>query len=347
MANELPMNQFEVRSTNTGLLVDETGTGLMLISVNEFQQWWRSLESSFQSPIGRKLIYAASDDEEYFLATNPSYKIPKWFGKKKIVQAMGLRWTSMGWGLHFPDAKRIQSPCHDSLSAGIGLAHHEHVEQQRYRMEWRQINSDLIEMDFTNRAEDIPIAPPAPSPEWASPVDLADIHTHPIEHEFEPRSFGFFWGQKRSIFLPISILHRLFDSIIGRPFNSERHHREGIQVTGVSEQSSLLFLTLVESSAAMFQASDYSIFLQNQGDWESHIQHNIISRGCGHVTVDHFSLEDGPSSCMTVHSPLPTFTVGLLVSMWERAHGSPCICDVEIISNLLKIHLRPRSVEYI
>lgn len=346
MSSQPPVDQMSVLATNSGLLIDDSGSVVLLISVNEFHDWWNYLESSFESPIGRKLIYAASDDEEYFLANNPSYKIPKWFGKNKIIQSMKVRWTSMGWGIHLPGIRRIQSPCHDSLSAGLGLAHHEHVDQQRYRMEWRQVHSDLVELDFTKRMEDIPTAPTVTSPEWVVPIGLADIHTKPHEHEFEPRSFGFFWGQQRSIFLPTSILHRLFESIMGRPFNSERRPREGLHVTGISENPTMLFKTLIESSSAMFDASDYSIFIQNQDDWESHLQHNIRSRGFGDVSVEDFAMDESPTVRMTIRSPVPTFAIGLMVGMWERAHGSPCMCRVEISSDLLTVSLYPRSVDY-
>ncbi|HJM54952.1 MAG TPA: hypothetical protein QGI72_01755 [Poseidonia sp.] len=333
--------------TNSGLIVDGEGVYVILISVNDFHVWWRHFESCFKSPIGRKLIYAASDDEEYFLATSQSFRFPKWFGKKKVIEAMNVRWKTMGWGVHLPQFRRIQSPCHDALSAGFGLAHHEHAEKRRYRLEWRQINSELIELDFSDKSEDIPIAPKPNPPEWVSSADGGEIFLKPLEHEFEPRTFGFFMGQERSMFIPPTALYRLFQSVKGRPFNSEQRWREGCTLTGLSEESASLFRALVTSATAMFEASEYSIFIQNQSDWESHLKHRIFSRGLGSTIIEQFSLEDAPAVRMKIFSPLPTLAVGLILGMWERAHGFPCDYEVQIGSDSVVIFFHPRKVEYI
>ena len=346
MADEPSPLHSEFLLTDAGTIIDSHGSAVMLLGVNEFNEWWGCFESYFQAPIGRKLIYAASDDEEHHLGIHSLYTIPKWFGKASVLERMNQRWITMGWGVHLPVESRIQSPCHDALGAGFALAHHEHKSGKRYQMEWRQLNSDFIQLEYAEKLDEIPLAPEAMAPSWVPSQGHPLLKSAPLDHDFESRSFGFFMGRERAMFLPISVFYRLYNGVLGRPFQSDLKWPELLNIEGLDDSSSSLTTALAASSSSMFKGSDYTIFVQTQSDWESHINARISSRGMGTVNIEEFVGGTSPSVRMTLSSPLPGLTLGLLIAMWERAHGAPCSANVVFTDKTALISLHPRRVEY-
>lgn len=346
MVDDSSSRHAEFLHTNYGTIIDPSGRKVLLFGVNEFNEWWGCFESYFEAPIGRKLIYAASDDEEHHLGTDTNYNIPKWFGKKTVLQRMNRRWTAMGWGVYSPLDTRIQSPCHDALGAGFALAHYEHQNGKRFQMEWRQLNSEFIQLDFTEKLDEIPLAPKAARPAWVLERGHSDVTTRVLEHELDLRSFGFFMGQERAMFLPISVFYRLYHSVLGRPFQAGLKWSNTLDIEGLDDSSLSLVEALTASSSAMFTSSDYTIFVQTQSDWEDHIKTRIGSRGLGMVNVEEFVAGSSPYVRMTLHSPLPGLALGLLIGMWHRAHGTPCASEVVFNGETTSIYLHPRMVEY-
>ena len=346
MAGESFPIHSEFLLTDSGTIIDSHGSTVVLFGVHEFNEWWSCFESYFQAPIGRKLIYAASDDEEHHLGMNSLYTIPKWFGRAAVLERMERRWIEMGWGVHMPLESRIQSPCHDALSAGFALAHHEHKNAKRYQMEWRQLHSESIQLEYNEKLDDIPLAPTAMTPPWVPKETLPVLTTLPLDHDLEPRSFGFFMGQERAIFVPNSVFYRLYNGVLGRPFHPDQKWPKSLHVSGIDETPSSMTKALAASSSSMFKASNYIIFVQTQLDWESHINTRITSRGLGIVNIETFEMGSTPSVRMNLHSPLPGFTLGLLIAMWERAHGAPCSAEVVFREQSALISLHPRKVEY-
>ncbi|MGB1485623.1 MAG: hypothetical protein ACPG9E_06495, partial [Poseidonia sp.] len=55
------------------------------------------MDSLYSSPLGRKLIYAATDAEERILRQS-NLQFGRWFGKRNVTKKLGLRASSMGWG---------------------------------------------------------------------------------------------------------------------------------------------------------------------------------------------------------------------------------------------------------
>jgi hypothetical protein len=214
-------------------------------------------------------------------------------------------------------------------------------------MEWRQLNSEFIKLDFTEKLDEIPLAPKAVMPAWVLKREHPGITTTNLEHELDLRSFGFFMGRERAMFLPISVLYRLYYSVLGRPFQAGLKWSNTLHIEGLDHSSTSLVEALSESSALMFKSSDYTIFVQTQSDWEAHIKTRISARGFGAVTVEEFVAGSSPSVRMSLNSPLPGLALGLLISMWERAHGAPCTSEVIFNTESALIYLHPRKVEYI
>ena len=71
------------------------------MGVVEFTKFCHHLDASFESPLGRKFIYAATDAEEHILSGYPSVHFGRWFGKskaKKDFKSERWRWVGANLG---------------------------------------------------------------------------------------------------------------------------------------------------------------------------------------------------------------------------------------------------------
>ena len=132
-----------------GFFFDAHGAPCMLVGSVEFRTFWNTLDTLFETPLGRKLIYAATDGEEYLLNQHPTFGFGRLFGKKRVKNLLEERWHSMGWGKHMDHT--IASPVHDAFVVGIALAHAEHLRRERLELNWRQLSADEIQVDYENK----------------------------------------------------------------------------------------------------------------------------------------------------------------------------------------------------
>ena len=58
------------------------------------------------------------------------------------------------------------------------------------------------------------------------------------------------------------------------------------------------------------------------------------------------SILDEETSLFSVHSPVAPVAIGLLIGMWQRAHGMVGEVNVELGSDSLLVRISPRRVDY-
>ena len=328
-----------------GRILDPFGHELLLFGVQEFNDWWNQFESFFASPIGRKLIYAATDEEEYSLGKHPYIQPKKWFSKKKSYSALLQRWRAMGWGVYDLESDSILSPAHPTLTVGFALAAKEHFVQKRFRLEWDQRSSDYISIDFSEKNEPMSDVHQAPLLNWGEETTLSHGKEE-LNHEIQLRSFGFFIGQQRGLFVPSQVLNRLYFGLQGRPLRDARSVQQDMEVEGLEQSIMPLFQASVAASKFMFESSNYGLFVQQESDWNDHVELRLSQRGFGVLSEQGCSLSSTNSLEATLHSPHPGYSLGLIWGMWERAHGSPFRMKVEIGIDALIFSLYPRQMDY-
>ena len=135
MPQKLPVHEGYIFAKD-GYFSDDTGASIVLFGVREFDLFWSYLDTLFESPMGRKLIYAGTDAEELILSSTKGFQMPRFFGAKKVRERLQHRWIAMGWGLFSYQKNLITMPCHDAWSVGLALAHKEHLTQERWTMSW-------------------------------------------------------------------------------------------------------------------------------------------------------------------------------------------------------------------
>ena len=67
-----------------GLFFDPIGQPCVLIGTVEFQNFCHVLDESFDTPLGRRLIYAATDGEERSLHDQKLFQFGRWFGRRRV-----------------------------------------------------------------------------------------------------------------------------------------------------------------------------------------------------------------------------------------------------------------------
>lgn len=324
-----------------GFFLDPFGQPCVLMGVVEFSKFCHHLDALFESPLGRKLIYAATDAEERILAVQPNVQFGRWFGKSKAQKRLEKRAMEMGWG-EFREAS-ISGPAHDGLTVGFSLAHHEHISQQRANVQWNQVSADMIHLEFATKNEDITPAPSPPQLPWFG-SEHQGLSSSYLDIELDRRSSSFFNGDERSFFLPTHVFLHLFGSLLGRPLSEDFSGQFSLEVEESMEHAPT-FLAAVLAASKAFEANERPVYVQSAGDWEGHFTDRLTKRGFGQVRVEQ-SILDEDFSTFSVRSPVAPVAIGLLIGMWQRAHGMIGEVKIEVVSDSLLVSIFPRRVDY-
>lgn len=324
-----------------GFFLDPFGQPCVLMGVVEFSKFCHQLDASFESPLGRKLIYAATDAEERILSCYPSVQFGRWFGKRKAKKRLQKRALEMGWG-EFGEAS-ISGPAHDGLTVGFSLAHYEHMSKQRANVEWNQVSADMIHLEYSPKNENITPAPTPPHFPWFGSKDRGSS-LRQLDVELDWRSSSFFNGDERSFFLPTHVFLHLFGSLLGRPLSEDFSSQYSLEVEESVDHAST-FRAVIFATSQAFQANERPVYVQSANDWEGHFADRLTKRGFGKVRVEK-SILDEDISIFSVHSPVAPVAIGLLIGMWHRAHGVFGEVKIEVDSDALLVSISPRRVDY-
>tara|TARA_B100000963_G_scaffold184617_1_gene160456 strand:- start:576 stop:1514 length:939 start_codon:yes stop_codon:yes gene_type:complete len=307
----------------------------------EFLDFWNCVDSCFSSPLGRKLIYAATDAEERILANNDRYKLGRFFGRKRVKRVLRQRALNMGWGVF--GGHQITAPVHDALSVGLALAHEEHVRQLRFDMEWNQPSQDLILIDYAQKQGNLSSAPKPTPFEWMA-SGKNDASKASFELDLDLREHRFFSGFEQSFFLHVSVLEHFFTSLVGR--DSVVHSCMNDAIVDDDVQHAEVVRVVAHASLEAFNRSEDAIYVQKAEDWNGHLINKFTRRGLGRVKVLQSILNGGQQSVFHINSPIAPFVAGTLIGMWQRAHGMRASVRLSRTGNALVLHLAEPTVDY-
>jgi hypothetical protein len=323
-----------------GCFFDAEAASIALWGVIETEDFFRYLDTEFEAPIGRKLLYAATDAEEVLLQET-RFPLPRFRRTRHLRVVLRNRATRMGWGRF--ETGSILNPCHDALSVGFSLAHEEHVGKQRLNIEWRQLQPEFIRYEVTPKATPTPPASKPRAPEWGRCEAERSIEQL-VDLELEERANGFFLGEQRSFFMPTLLLDFLQDALRGRPL-SKNAADPWLTFTDAGTEHRL-FAVFARAARSMFENSTYGVYVLEKKDWEAHVQQRIQRRGLGRVEVLEAHLEESRRTVFRIQSCHPAVVCGVLVGMWERCYGLRCAARVDVGTNFVDLFLGQPAVEY-
>tara|TARA_X000001036_G_scaffold384496_1_gene378503 strand:+ start:344 stop:1369 length:1026 start_codon:yes stop_codon:yes gene_type:complete len=324
-----------------GLFFDPIGQPCVLIGTVEFQNFCHVLDESFDTPLGRRLIYAATDGEERSLHDQKLFQFGRWFGRRRVERALQQRAKSMGWGWF--EGQQILSPAHDGLTVGFLLAHAEHLTKSRFELEWNQRSPELIQAILNPKQGAMVPAPRAHRLNWSDTSEAGSL-VGTINLELDVRDAAFFSGEARSFFLPIDVLHHLISGLRGRPVRK----MPSLSIAHIAEEfeEPEVFAAVVHAAIGAYKRTEYPIFLQAKEDWNGHLQSRLTSRGFGTVEVQKSPLDGDDSTRFLIRSPVPALVAGTLLGMWQRAHGKRCVVSFDLEPSGLVVEVREPAVDY-
>ena len=340
MTSNTCLDDFEFRED--GFFADGGGSPCVLIGTVEFTDFWNAFDACFSSPLGRKLIYAATDAEESYLSSIQRAQFGKWFGRRRALAYLHQRAACMGWGLF--QQRQITSPAHDALTGGWMLAHQEHLSQQRLTLEWSQPTNDQILLKLGPNQQPM-TAPPSLQPlSWLASNGEENRPSGSRLLDLDHRGATLYAGQARSFFLPASVLQRLVSGLRGRPVSVDGAMftcdlDESVEETG-------LFKAVAHASFLAYNNTDHPVYLQTASDWKGHFSLHLGDRGFGHVEVDKSILDGDDCTEFVVHSHLPAMVAGTVVGMWCRAHGQRGNVSCSMVEGCLRLTIREPRMNY-
>lgn len=339
------MEEFEDRFSGfsfdgEGVILDPNGHRLCLFGMMDFERFWSAFDAFSPAPLGRKLLYAATDAEESILL-NGGFDTGSWLKRRKFVRRLAERNLVMGWGLMGGGAVRF--PAHDAVSVGVALAQHEHMTKQRWKVNWVQQNSDFIALEFVLQERTITPARAVQPPNWGV-VKIASTTSTPVSFDADVRDHGFFFGQQRSFFLPVAVFYRLYAELNGRPLNVGTSDEVSLEVN--LDEDALLFRCVVLAAKRMFEQGDFPVFVLHKGDWMGVLEQRISRFGLGSVEVLSSETDGDFSTSFRIHSPLPGITTGLVLAMWERCFGHRGHATVEIGEHSVELTVTKPALSY-
>ncbi len=341
MGNQSDHSLKAFRFGSDGLFCDAIGEPCLLVGTVEFQNFCHALDVSFEAPLGRRLIYAATDSEEHAISGQNAFRFGRWFGRRRSERALKERAKSMGWG--WIERDQILGPAHDGLCVGFSLAHAEHLSQSRYELEWDQRSPELIKTTFKPKQGDMVAAPSSARLNW-SDTSVQSPSVGVVKLDLDVRDATFFCGEARSFFAPAEMMHHLISGLCGRPV----HSTPSLEIAhiGTELEQPDVFRAVVNAAMAAYKQTEYPIFLQTKDDWFGHLLARFTRRGFGTVEVEKSIVDGDKFTRFLVRSPSPAMVAGTLLGMWQRAHGKRLAATFHITSSGLVVEAAEPTVEY-
>lgn len=327
-----------------GCIMDSNGRPWILWKTTDLYAWWRAFEASSKTPLGRKLMNACADQEEYFLGHRAMFDVG-WFRRSKRQQeAINRRWNIHGWGSFNVAKESAQTLLFAPVAAGFALAIKEHLAQQRYKSEWQQIGQKTIQFEWTDDSANLPPAPEPPALPWGSFSSLA-MDSVSILAELEWLNGGWALAGESVTFLPMDAFTRLFHTCRAYEHTLESEHTNAWVTPQLTEGDRSVFLMVAASMLGLIQSSERPIYIDGISSWSALSGHYLAPYGWGQpMSVESLESPHGVRFKLIDSSMLP-FLVGWLVAMWERGHGRSAKVSLEKLDDFWLLDVDSR-LEY-
>ena len=316
----LPKNQLshESLTNRDGFIVDSNRNCYMLWKQHEFSRWWRCFEGLFTHPLSRTFINSVVDDLEF----HQRLASPTRFFKKKNFNANLVNLSHFfGSGRIDLSKKEIVNGAHPLFSVGLASYALEVFHQTRYKIRWNEPTPRVVQLSLENNTQ---LPPPSPisSFPWSGKIgptlesDMIPFSTRLMSKE----SGHIEVDGERYMLLPASLLERFVSTCL--PHAPDMSQINWIECPSLwsSLECSILAL-IITSIGELFSLSERSVYITGPESWNAYFRVYLLEQGWGHVTLMSYDVHSYDTILQMPRSPLAPFSIGLITSIWERAHG--------------------------
>ena len=316
----LPKNQLshESLTNRDGFIVDSNRNCYMLWKQHEFSRWWRCFEGLFTHPLSRTFINSVVDDLEF----HQRLASPTRFFKKKNFNANLVNLSHFfGSGRIDLSKKEIVNGAHPLFSVGLASYALEVFHQTRYKIRWNEPTPRVVQLSLENNTQ---LPPPSPirSFPWSGKIgptlesDMIPFSTRLMSKE----SGHIEVDGERYMLLPASLLERFVSTCL--PHAPDMSQINWIECPSLWSSSECSILALIITSIGeLFSLSERSVYITGPESWNAYFRVYLLEQGWGHVTLMSYDVHSYDTILQMPRSPLAPFSIGLITSIWERAHG--------------------------
>ena len=305
---------------SNGCIIDRNGRSWVLWSTSDLYAWWHSFEDQCQTPLGRKLMNACADQEE-FLLRNDAVLPTGWFRKAPRQQRrIDERWEVYGWGHFNLKNQTAQSMVYAPMLAGLALATNELLLEKRQKLEWHQISTNTVRFEVQPDATTLPHAPTPPQLPWSAELGPG-FEPPAVFDDLMLGADGLLNNGESVCLFPIDAFSRLFSTCKAYSNAVSQERKSAWSTSGLNDGERSVFLMVVASMSSLVNRGERPIYIENTSSWGSLIEHYLAPFGWG-KPVEIAALDSAHGVRFRLASgPTLPFLAGWLVAMWERGHG--------------------------
>ena len=334
----LPKNQLshESLTNRDGFIVDSNRNCYMLWKQHEFSRWWRCFEGLFTHPLSRTFINSVVDDLEF----HQRLASPTRFFKKKNFNANLVNLSHFfGSGRIDLSKKEIVNGAHPLFSVGLASYALEVFHQTRYKIRWNEPTPRVVQLSLENNTQ---LPPPSPiSPfSWSGKIGpTLESDMIPFSNQLISKESGHIEVDgERYMLLPASLLERFVSTCL--PHAPDMSQINWIECPSFWSSSECSILALIITSIGdLFSLSERSVYITGAESWDAYFRVYLLDQGWGNVTLVSYDVRSYDTMLNVPRSPLAHFSIGLITSIWERAHGRKFKLVIRQENELLQVSI--------
>ena len=315
-----PKNQLshESLTNRDGFILDSDHNCHMLWKQHEFSRWWRCFEGLFTHPLSRTFINSVVDDLEFHhRLASPT----RFFKKKNFNTNLANLSHFFGSGRIDLSKKEIVNGAHPLFSVGLASYALEVFHQTRYKFRWNEPTPRVVQLLLENNTQ---LPPPRPirSFPWSDKIEpTLESNMIPFSNQLISKESGHIEiDGERYMLLPASLLERFVSSCL--PHAPDMSQNNWIECPSLWSSSECSILALIITSIGeLFSLSERSVYITGPESWDAYFRVYLLDQGWGHVTLVSYDVQSYDTILQIPRSPLAPFSIGLITSIWERAHG--------------------------
>jgi len=318
--------------SNDGSIRDSSGQAWMVWNLIDFHRWWHAFETNAGVPLGRKLMHAAADQEEYSFNQSSLLQIGWFMKKKRLINSLSIRWSQMGWGEYEFGTMRVFSHLLAPICSGFALAAVEGMTSVRRKIQWHQVSNVQIQLEFDEDSRSISQAPPPPQFIWDSDsTTLPFTDGTAVQLDLLSVEYGWTHLGERTCFLPSGLFQRLFQSVKMQGLVLRPEILDAWEFPEHIESSAWIPLILTSLAVEeVISQSERPIYIQDNESWKKLIEVYLQPFGFGSSLRMTDLDEQGGIEFELLPSPILPFTVAYLIAFWQRGFGRRAKVKIEI-----------------
>ena len=337
--------------TDVGFIIDTqaNNTPVWCLTLPAFERWFAELEAIADQTLGRRLAHASAESEEW--RWNLAPPMPKsWIGQqKKRIAKVNSDWAIRGVGqLEMMESSSdsatllIANRGHTALSAGMGNAAWECIQEQRFRFQWSDRGAGETVVECTRDSRQIP--PPKESITPWTDVEGEFVDDERLYDRARHEADGLWTVEgNRAIILPRDLLLRFEAMTMAYLAETPRSTDTRTKWDGISEPEQIvLWDAMAEAARRQFLASGELVLIASTEHWISVSRRHLAVQGLGYVSNAEEIDEHGGVQLCASAALHPAIVVGRLIGCWERAEGRSAKATWSFDENGHRIRLESR-----